>query len=189
MKPSSWPITEIAANPFAVTPHLPVMPPGLDAVSPKLQKSTLDPSKISGRCGQAQMLPPGSNKMYTRNFSSGLPAAKRACSDQQGQRSRAISRNTRARKLLVEFRGPDDGSSSPLSEISSQTFRLFEAGDPPVRCRGLIESRTGIGRIGGTATRQLTPANFIAFVFMAKHSFTQKKLNRIPAARRDARLA
>ena len=67
----------------------------------KLQKSTLDPSKISGRCGRLKCCLRFEQDVY-EEFHSELPSAGTRVVTNKGS-GRVLSQEILARKLLVEF--------------------------------------------------------------------------------------
>jgi cell fate regulator YaaT (PSP1 superfamily) len=67
----------------------------------KLQKSTLDPSKISGRCGRLKCCLRFENDVY-EEFSKELPAVGSRILTRKGQ-GKVLGQEVLARKLLVEF--------------------------------------------------------------------------------------
>ena len=87
-------------KPVCCNTHLPVMPP-VSMRMAKLQKSTLDPSKISGRCGRLKCCLRFEQDVY-EEFHSELPAAGTRVVTNKGS-GRVLSQEILARKLLVEF--------------------------------------------------------------------------------------
>jgi cell fate regulator YaaT (PSP1 superfamily) len=67
----------------------------------KLQKSTLDPSKISGRCGRLKCCLRFEQDVY-EEFQKQLPGPGSRVLTQKGQ-GRVLAQEILARKLLVEF--------------------------------------------------------------------------------------
>jgi cell fate regulator YaaT (PSP1 superfamily) len=67
----------------------------------KLQKSTLDPSKISGRCGRLKCCLRFEQDVY-EEFQKELPAVGARILTRKGQ-GKVLSQEILARKLLVEF--------------------------------------------------------------------------------------
>jgi cell fate regulator YaaT (PSP1 superfamily) len=87
-------------KPVCCNTHMPVMPP-VSMRMAKLQKSTLDPSKISGRCGRLKCCLRFEHDVY-EEFQQELPAAGARILTNKGQ-GRVLSQEILARKLLVEF--------------------------------------------------------------------------------------
>jgi cell fate regulator YaaT (PSP1 superfamily) len=75
----------------------------------KLQKSTLDPSKISGRCGRLKCCLRFEQDVY-EEFQAGLPAVGARVLTAKGQ-GRVLAQEVLARKVLVEF---EDGRRIPV---------------------------------------------------------------------------
>src|SRR5438445_9855381 len=67
----------------------------------KLQKSTLDPSKISGRCGRLKCCLRFEQDVY-EEFQQELPSVGSRIVTNKGQ-GRALGQEILARKVLVEF--------------------------------------------------------------------------------------
>ncbi len=87
-------------KPVCCNTHMPVMPP-VSMRMAKLQKSTLDPSKISGRCGRLKCCLRFEQDVY-EEFHQELPAAGDRVVTNKGS-GRVLSQEILARKLLVEF--------------------------------------------------------------------------------------
>jgi cell fate regulator YaaT (PSP1 superfamily) len=87
-------------KPVCCNTHMPVMPP-VSMRMAKLQKSTLDPSKISGRCGRLKCCLRFEQDVY-EEFHRELPAAGTRVLTKKGS-GRVLSQEILARKLLVEF--------------------------------------------------------------------------------------
>lgn len=87
-------------KPVCCNNHMPVMPP-VSMRMAKLQKSTLDPSKISGRCGRLKCCLRFEHDVY-EEFQKELPAAGARILTNKG-RGRVLSQEILARRLLVEF--------------------------------------------------------------------------------------
>lgn len=87
-------------KPVCCNTHMPVMPP-VSMRMAKLQKSTLDPSKISGRCGRLKCCLRFEHDVY-EEFQKELPAAGARILTSKG-RGRVLSQEILARRLLVEF--------------------------------------------------------------------------------------
>jgi len=77
----------------------------------KLQKSTLDPSKISGRCGRLKCCLRFEQDVY-EEFQKELPPVGARILTQKGQ-GRVLAQEVLARKLLVEF---EDGRKLPVDQ-------------------------------------------------------------------------
>ncbi len=80
--------------------HMSVMPP-VSMRMAKLQKSTLDPSKISGRCGRLKCCLRFEQDVY-EEFQGQLPPVGTSIQTRKGQ-GRVLSHEVLARKVLVEF--------------------------------------------------------------------------------------
>jgi len=87
-------------KPVCCNTHMPVMPP-VSMRMAKLQKSTLDPSKISGRCGRLKCCLRFEHDVY-EEFHRELPAPGSRIVTRKGQ-GRVLAQEILARKLLVEF--------------------------------------------------------------------------------------
>jgi cell fate regulator YaaT (PSP1 superfamily) len=77
-----------------------VMPP-VSMKMAKLQKSTLDPTKISGRCGRLKCCLRYEQNVY-EEFQQQLPAPGARILTSKGQ-GRVLGQEILARKLMVEF--------------------------------------------------------------------------------------
>ena len=77
-----------------------VMPP-VSMRMAKLQKSTLDPTKISGRCGRLKCCLRFEQDVY-EDFQKELPSPGTRILTQKGQ-GRVLAQEILARKVLVEF--------------------------------------------------------------------------------------
>jgi len=75
----------------------------------KLQKSTLDPSKISGRCGRLKCCLRYEQHVY-EEFQKELPATGARVVTAKGQ-GRVLAQEVLARRLLIEF---EDGRRLPV---------------------------------------------------------------------------
>jgi cell fate regulator YaaT (PSP1 superfamily) len=86
----------------------------------KLQKSTLDPSKISGRCGRLKCCLRFEQDIY-EEFQTQLPPVGARVVTPKGQ-GRVLAQEVLARKVLVEF---EDGRRIPVpaAEILTQLGR------------------------------------------------------------------
>jgi len=93
--------------------HMAVMPP-VSMRMAKLQKSTLDPSKISGRCGRLKCCLRFEQDVY-EEFQEQLPQPGTRIVTPKGQ-GRVLAQEILARKVLVEF---EDGRRIviPAAEI------------------------------------------------------------------------
>jgi cell fate regulator YaaT (PSP1 superfamily) len=87
-------------KPVCCNTHMPVMPP-VSMRMAKLQKSTLDPSKISGRCGRLKCCLRFEHDVY-EEFHKELPAPGTRIVTRKGQ-GRVLAQEILARKVLVEF--------------------------------------------------------------------------------------
>jgi cell fate regulator YaaT (PSP1 superfamily) len=76
----------------------------------KLQKSTLDPSKISGRCGRLKCCLRFEQDVY-EEFQASLPPVGSRVLTPKGQ-GRVLAQEVLARRLLVEF---EDGRRLPVA--------------------------------------------------------------------------
>jgi cell fate regulator YaaT (PSP1 superfamily) len=87
-------------KPVCCNTHMAVMPP-VSMRMAKLQKSTLDPSKISGRCGRLKCCLRFEQDVY-EEFQKELPQPGARILTPKGQ-GRVLAQEILARKLLVEF--------------------------------------------------------------------------------------
>jgi cell fate regulator YaaT (PSP1 superfamily) len=87
-------------KPVCCNTHMPTMPP-VSMRMAKLQKSTLDPSKISGRCGRLKCCLRFEQNVY-EEFQQQLPAIGARILTRKGQ-GRVLAQEILARKVLVEF--------------------------------------------------------------------------------------
>jgi len=87
-------------KPVCCNTHMAVMPP-VSMRMAKLQKSTLDPSKISGRCGRLKCCLRFEQDVY-EDFQKELPAIAARIVTRKGQ-GRVLAQEILARKVLVEF--------------------------------------------------------------------------------------
>jgi cell fate regulator YaaT (PSP1 superfamily) len=97
-------------KPVCCNTHMPTMPP-VSMRMAKLQKSTLDPSKISGRCGRLKCCLRFEQHVY-EEFQADLPAVGSRILTRKGQ-GRVLSQEILARKVLAEF---EDGRRVIVSE-------------------------------------------------------------------------
>jgi cell fate regulator YaaT (PSP1 superfamily) len=96
-------------KPVCCNTHMAVMPP-VSMRMAKLQKSTLDPSKISGRCGRLKCCLRFEQDVY-EEFQRELPAIGARVLTAKGQ-GRVLAQEILARKVLVEF---EDGRRIAVS--------------------------------------------------------------------------
>jgi cell fate regulator YaaT (PSP1 superfamily) len=87
-------------KPVCCNTHMTTMPP-VSMRMAKLQKSTLDPSKISGRCGRLKCCLRFEQDVY-EEFQQELPAVGSRILTRKGQ-GRVLSQEILARKVLTEF--------------------------------------------------------------------------------------
>ncbi len=87
-------------KPVCCNTHLLAMPP-VSMKMAKLQKSTLDPSKISGRCGRLKCCLRYEQHVY-EEYQRQLPTAGTRIVTSKGQ-GRVLGQEILARKLMVEF--------------------------------------------------------------------------------------
>lgn len=87
-------------KPVCCNTHMAVMPP-VSMRMAKLQKSTLDPSKISGRCGRLKCCLRFEQDVY-EEFQHELPSIGTRILTEKGQ-GRVLAQEILARKVLVEF--------------------------------------------------------------------------------------
>jgi cell fate regulator YaaT (PSP1 superfamily) len=97
-------------KPVCCNTHMTTMPP-VSMRMAKLQKSTLDPSKISGRCGRLKCCLRFEQEVYEQ-FQAELPPVGSRVVTSKGQ-GRVLAQEVLARKLLVEF---EDGRRLPVPE-------------------------------------------------------------------------
>jgi cell fate regulator YaaT (PSP1 superfamily) len=95
-------------KPVCCNTHMVVMPP-VSMRMAKLQKSTLDPSKISGRCGRLKCCLRFEQDVY-EEFQAALPPVGSRVVTRKGQ-GRVLAQEILARRLLVEF---EDGRRLPV---------------------------------------------------------------------------
>jgi len=96
-------------KPVCCNSHMVVMPP-VSMRMAKLQKSTLDPNKISGRCGRLKCCLRFEQDVY-EEFQAELPPVGTRILTDKGQ-GRVIAQEILARRLLVEF---EDGRRLPVA--------------------------------------------------------------------------
>jgi cell fate regulator YaaT (PSP1 superfamily) len=95
-------------KPVCCNTHMVVMPP-VSMRMAKLQKSTLDPTKISGRCGRLKCCLRFEQDVY-EEFQRELPPVGSRVVTSKGQ-GRVLHQEILARRLLVEF---EDGRRLPV---------------------------------------------------------------------------
>jgi cell fate regulator YaaT (PSP1 superfamily) len=96
-------------KPVCCNTHMTVMPP-VSMKMAKLQKSTLDPAKISGRCGRLKCCLRFEEDVY-EEFQAQLPPVNSRVLTRKGQ-GRVLAQEILARKVLVEF---EDGRRVPVT--------------------------------------------------------------------------
>ncbi len=96
-------------KPVCCNTHMTAMPP-VSMRMAKLQKSTLDPSKISGRCGRLKCCLRFEQDVY-EEFQAGLPPVGSRVVTAKGQ-GRILAQEILARRVLVEF---EDGRRLPVA--------------------------------------------------------------------------
>ena len=96
-------------KPVCCNTHMVVMPP-VSMRMAKLQKSTLDPTKISGRCGRLKCCLRFEQDVY-EEFLEQLPAVGSRVVTSTGQ-GRVLAQEILARRVLVEF---EDGRRLPVA--------------------------------------------------------------------------
>ena len=95
-------------KPVCCNTHMSVMPPVTMRMA-KIQKSTLDPNKISGRCGRLKCCLRFEQDVYDE-FLEQLPAVGTRVVTGNGQ-GRVVSQEILARRLIVQF---EDGRRLPV---------------------------------------------------------------------------
>jgi cell fate regulator YaaT (PSP1 superfamily) len=96
-------------KPVCCNTHMVVMPP-VSMRMAKLQKSTLDPTKISGRCGRLKCCLRFEQDVY-EEFQASLPPVGSRVVTNKGQ-GRVLAHEVLARRLLIEF---EDGRRLPIA--------------------------------------------------------------------------
>jgi cell fate regulator YaaT (PSP1 superfamily) len=96
-------------KPVCCNTHMSTMPP-VSMRMAKLQKSTLDPTKISGRCGRLKCCLRFEQEVY-EDFQKELPPPGARVLTAKGQ-GRVLAQEILARKVLVEF---EDGRRLPVA--------------------------------------------------------------------------
>ena len=106
-------------KPVCCNTHMATMPPVTMRMA-KMQKSTLDPNKISGRCGRLKCCLRFEQDVY-EEYQAELPPPGSRVLTAKGQ-GRVLANEVLARKVLVEF---EDGRRMPVpaSEILSRLGR------------------------------------------------------------------
>jgi cell fate regulator YaaT (PSP1 superfamily) len=97
-------------KPVCCNTHMAVMPP-VSMRMAKLQKSTLDPSKISGRCGRLKCCLRFEQDVY-EDFQRQLPSVGSRVVTRKGQ-GKVLAQEILARRLLIEF---EDGRRLPVTQ-------------------------------------------------------------------------
>ncbi len=95
-------------KPVCCTTHMAVMPP-VSMRMAKLQKSTLDPTKISGRCGRLKCCLRFEQDVYEEHLAEVPPGGCRVVTT-TGQ-GKVLAQEILARRLLIEF---EDGRRLPV---------------------------------------------------------------------------
>lgn len=116
-------------KPVCCNTHMAVMPP-VSMRMAKLQKSTLDPSKISGRCGRLKCCLRFEQDVY-EEFQKELPPVGSRVITAKGQ-GRVLAQEILARKVLVEF---EDGRRLPVAAADI----LTRLGGKPAPAREEVE--------------------------------------------------
>ncbi len=96
-------------KPVCCNTHMAVMPP-VSMRMAKLQKSTLDPTKISGRCGRLKCCLRFEQDVY-EEFLAELPAVGERVVTATGQ-GKVLAQDVLARRVVVEF---EDGRRLPVA--------------------------------------------------------------------------
>jgi cell fate regulator YaaT (PSP1 superfamily) len=96
-------------KPVCCNTHMTVMPP-VSMRMAKLQKSTLDPSKISGRCGRLKCCLRFEQDVYEEHQAELPPVGSRVVTP-KGQ-GRVLAQEVLAKKVLIEF---EDGRRLPVT--------------------------------------------------------------------------
>ncbi len=96
-------------KPVCCNTHMAVMPP-VNMRMAKLQKATLDPNKISGRCGRLKCCLRFEQDVY-EEFQLELPAIGSRVVTDKGQ-GRVLAQEILAKRLLIEF---EDGRRMPVN--------------------------------------------------------------------------
>jgi cell fate regulator YaaT (PSP1 superfamily) len=96
-------------KPVCCNTHMAVMPP-VSMRMAKLQKSTLDPNKISGRCGRLKCCLRFEQDVYEEHLDQ-LPAVGSRVVTSKGQ-GKVLAQEVLAKRLLIEF---EDGRRLPVT--------------------------------------------------------------------------
>src|SRR5262249_12719823 len=115
-------------KPVCCNTHMTVMPP-VSMRMAKLQKSTLDPSKISGRCGRLKCCLRFEQDVY-EEFHKQLPPVGSRIITRNGQ-GRVLAREVLARKVWEEFgdgRGIPVGAKEVLPRLGKKEWWLVVSG-------------------------------------------------------------
>jgi cell fate regulator YaaT (PSP1 superfamily) len=123
-------------KPVCCNTHMVAMPP-VSMRMAKLQKSTLDPSKISGRCGRLKCCLRFEQDVY-EEYQAQLPPVGSRVLTAKGQ-GRVLAQEILARRVLVEF---EDGRRLPVAAAEI----LTRLGGPGGNASG---PRGGRGQRGG----------------------------------------
>lgn len=115
-------------KPVCCNTHMAVMPP-VSMRMAKLQKSTLDPSKISGRCGRLKCCLRFEQDVY-EEFQAELPPIGTRVVTTKGK-GRVLAQEILARRLLIEF---EDGRRLPVP--SSEILTRLESKSGGMRDEG-----------------------------------------------------
>ncbi|QVL34916.1 signal peptidase [Telmatocola sphagniphila] len=102
-------------KPVCCNTHMAVMPP-VSMRMAKIQKSTLDPNKISGRCGRLKCCLRFEQDVYEEHLKELPPIGTRVVTD-KGQ-GKVLAQEILARRLLIEF---EDGRRLPVTEAEILT--------------------------------------------------------------------
>jgi cell fate regulator YaaT (PSP1 superfamily) len=120
-------------KPVCCNTHLSEMPP-VSMKMAKMQKATLDPTKISGRCGRLKCCLRYEYDTY-RDYSKELPRVGATVITREGQ-GRVLAQEILARKILVRF---DAGTTklTTLDEVvtvvsTSKPASAVNSGDSPI---------------------------------------------------------
>src|SRR5919201_1314326 len=126
-------------KPVCCNTHMTTMPP-VSMRMAKLQKSTLDPSKISGRCGRLKCCLRFEQEVYEEHQAE-LPSVGTRVVTPKGQ-GRVLAQEILARKVLVEF---EDGRRLPVP--AAEILGLSEnEDDGHVSARQLLDGVRDLAR-------------------------------------------
>jgi cell fate regulator YaaT (PSP1 superfamily) len=114
-------------KPVCCNTHMAVLPP-VSMRMAKLQKSTLDPSKISGRCGRLKCCLRFEQDVY-EELQKDLPPVGARIVTNRGQ-GRVLAQEILARRLLIEF---EDGRRLPvpMADVLTTLRRTPTTGENP----------------------------------------------------------